>query len=218
MIITITNENRVENSSIIEALFRVRYEHFVLRRGWSYLSNTDHIDIDAYDDADTDYIVKLDAGKIVGGARLRPTTIPHMLDEVFGFLCRSGRAPHDIHIGECSRTFVDRRYPSKRSIFVEVLLGVAQHSLKKGYSQLTGVLETWWLNSYLAVGLTAMPLGVPQEYEGMSLMAVSFPVDEHVCAGLAARLESLKLISNIRCCNARSVCAEIKNERRGDQR
>lgn len=120
-----------------------------------------------------------------------------MLDEVFGFLCASGRAPSGPHIGECSRTFVDRSHPNKRSIFVDVLLGVAEHSVRVGYSQLTGVLETWWVNSYLAVGLAPKPLGLPQKYQDMSLMAVCFDVDEQTCVDLRARLDSLESISRM---------------------
>jgi hypothetical protein len=55
---------------------------------------------------------------------------------------------------------------------------------------LTGILETWWLNSYLVLGLDAVPLGMPKEIEGMSLLAVSFPVDEKVRDNLKARLAS----------------------------
>jgi acyl-homoserine lactone synthase len=166
-------------------LFAVRYQLFVEGRGWRVLERPDRLDIDQYDDDHTVYIVKRIDGFIVGGARLRPTTHRHMLQEVFGDLCDGGSPPVGPTIFECSRTFVARRHPKRRAIFAEVLLTAAQFCLANGIHTLTGVLETWWLNSYLALGLNATPLGMPRDVDGMSLLAVSFEIDESVRANLS---------------------------------
>ncbi len=172
----------------LRELFAIRYELFVEGRGWRALERPDRLDIDNYDDDHTVYIVKHMDGVIVGGARLRPTTRPHMLQDVFGDLCDGGTAPAGSTIYECSRTFVARRHPERRAIFAEVLLTVAEYCLANGANKLTGILETWWLNSYLSLGLKATPLGAPHDVEGMSLLAVSFDVDESVRANLSNRL------------------------------
>ena len=181
-----------EGAQLLRDLFSKRYELFVEGRGWRTLDRPDHLDIDKYDDDQTTYIIKLMNGDIVGGARLRPTLIPHMLADVFGDLCEGGAPPTGATIHECSRTFVARRHPERRAIFAEVLLAAAQYSLANGVDQLTGVLETWWLNSYLALGLNATPLGMPRDVEGMMLLAVSFNVDRSVCDNLSARVASIK--------------------------
>jgi acyl-homoserine lactone synthase len=213
MLITVSKDNRQQHDELMDELFRIRYEQFILRRGWSDLKRPDMRDIDAYDDIDTSYIIALDGARIVGGARVRPTTVPHMLDEVFGFLCKAGHAPAGDHIGECSRTFVDRRHPNKRSIFVEVLLGVAEHSVASGYTQLTGVLETWWAHSYLSVGLQPTPLGSPQNHQGLSLMGVCFDVNEVVLASLSALLQSMQTVPMFANEKARQMAAGGKNAR-----
>ena len=169
-------------------LFAVRYQLFVEGRGWRALDRPDRLDIDQYDDDKTIYIVKHIDAVIVGGARLRPSTQRHMLQDVFGDLCDGGSPPVGPTIFECSRTFVARRHPQRRAIFAEVLLTAADFCLANGINTLTGVLETWWLNSYLALGLKATPLGMPRDVDGMSLLAVSFEIDESVRANLSNRL------------------------------
>ena len=177
-----------DDAKRLRDLFALRYELFVEGRGWRTLERADRLDIDQYDDEHTAYIVKYIDGVIVGGARLRPTIRQHMLQEVFGDLCEGGSPPIGPQIYECSRTFVARRHPQRRAIFAEVLLAAANFCLANNVNTLTGVLETWWLNSYLALGLNATPLGMPQDVDGMSLLAVSFVVDESVRVNLSQRL------------------------------
>ena len=177
-----------DDAKRLRDLFALRYEMFVEGRGWRTLERADRLDIDQYDDEHTAYIVKYMDGVIVGGARLRPTIRQHMLQEVFGDLCEGGSPPIGPQIYECSRTFVARRHPQRRAIFAEVLLAAANFCLANDVNTLTGVLETWWLNSYLALGLNAIPLGMPHDVDGMSLLAVSFGVDESVRANLSQRL------------------------------
>lgn len=161
-------------------LFAKRYEMFVEGRGWRDLERPDHLDIDRYDDARTTYVINQIDAEIVGGARLRPTMLPHMLKNDFSFLCAGECPPSGPDIFECSRTFVARRHPQRRLIFAEILLAAAQFCIERRITKLTGVLETWWLNSYLALGLKATPLGAPQEFENMTLLAVSFEIDEQL--------------------------------------
>ena len=181
-----------EDFSTLQQLYAKRYELFVEGRGWRGLERPDRLDIDEFDDERTIYIIKMLDGDIVGGARLRPTLEKHMLNEVFGRLCDGGRPPMGATIYECSRTFVARRHPQRRAIFAEILLTAAQFCVENGVDRLTGILETWWLNSYLSLGLDAQPLGMPQESEGMSLLAVSFRVDREVVNTLKTRLSLLE--------------------------
>jgi acyl-homoserine lactone synthase len=180
------------DTKLLQELFAKRYELFVKGRGWRALERADCLDIDPYDDENTIYIVKQIDENIVGGARLRPTVINHMLKDVFGDLCDGGCPIVGPRIYECSRTFVARRHPQRRAIFAEILLAAAQFCLDNGVDTLTGILETWWLNSYLALGLSASPLGMPHDVNGSSLLAISFRIDSHVRDNLAHRLEMFR--------------------------
>lgn len=192
MITVVTEKNRAECEALMRDLFTVRYELFVEGRGWRALARPDKLDIDAYDTSETVYIIKQIDGVIVGGARLRPTVVPHMLDEVFGDLCEGGHPPIGPNIYECSRTFVARRHKQRASIFAEVLLTAAEYCVTNGIVKLTGILEPWWLNSYLRLGLNAMPLGMPQATDDMTLLAVAFDVDEVVRNSLKRQVEALR--------------------------
>jgi acyl-homoserine lactone synthase len=197
-VITIVRAPFDANSAkLLRDLFQKRYELFVEGRGWRALARADRLDIDQYDDEQTTYVIKQIGGTIVGGARLRPTMINHMLKDVFGDLCDGGGPPAGPTIYECSRTFVARRHPERRAIFAEVLLAVAQYCVANDVDTLTGVLETWWLNSYLALGLKATPLGMPCDVEGMSLLGVSFEIDASVRDNLRNRLAMLTNVTRI---------------------
>jgi acyl-homoserine lactone synthase len=179
-------------SNLLRELFEKRYELFVEGRGWRALARPDRLDIDQYDDDQTTYFIKQIGGAIVGGARLRPTLLRHMLKDVFGDLCEGGGPPVGRKVYECSRTFVARRHPERRAIFAEVLLAVSEYCLENNVDTLTGVLETWWLNSYLALGLAATPLGMPHDVDGMSLLGVSFNIDAGVRDNLSKRLTQFR--------------------------
>ena len=85
------------DAKLLHDLFAKRYELFVEGRGWRALARPDHLDIDQYDDDQTTYVIKQIGGTIVGGARLRPTVLRHMLRDVFGDLCDGGCPPVRLH-------------------------------------------------------------------------------------------------------------------------
>lgn len=179
------------DEQVLHDLFRVRHDMFVDGRGWEGLRRPDGLDRDAYDDDDTVYFITRDEeGAIVGGARLRPSVLPHMLaSEKFAGLCDWYPVPIGKHVFECSRTFVARRHPKRRQIFAQLLWTIASWCVEHDVNTLTGVLETWWLRSYQDVGLTAQPLGLPHLHveesgRAMTLLAVAFAVD----AGVRDRL------------------------------
>lgn len=190
MIIKIANNKQSENHEYMDKLFRVRYDEFVVRRKWADLDRGDQKDIDDYDDEHTSYVICTDImGNITGGARIRPTTISHMLEEHFSFLSHNKKVPKGPNIGECSRTFVSRKAKEKHITFLDVLIGVVELSMEQNYNQLTGVLETWWLNSYLGAGLEPTPLGAPKLYNGLNVMGVRFDVDGEILAHLQTTRE-----------------------------
>ena len=78
--------NRDSYQDILDEYFRLRHEIFVSERGWRDLHQTDGREIDAYDNDDAIYLLALDGDRVVGGQRLYPTVLPHMMSEVFGHM------------------------------------------------------------------------------------------------------------------------------------
>ncbi|MFG6447809.1 acyl-homoserine-lactone synthase [Roseateles sp. BYS180W] len=86
-----------------EALARYRYEVFVQRLGWPLQCPVGR-ELDQYDRDDVLYVLGEDEhGRIVGAARLLPSTRPYMLQEVFAHLLGEAGAPCSAAVWELSR-------------------------------------------------------------------------------------------------------------------
>ena len=80
-----------------------RYEIFVRRLGWS-LPLIDGVERDQFDNESAVYFVTRDAmNNITACARILPTTVPYMLQEVFPHLLGDNPAPNDPAVWELSR-------------------------------------------------------------------------------------------------------------------
>ncbi len=95
-------------ADLLEESFRIRHKIFVEERGWRELDRGDGREVDAYDNPNATYIFALDNGKIVGGQRFYPTTLPHMISEVFPHLVERPAIPSSPSIVEWTRYFVVR--------------------------------------------------------------------------------------------------------------
>ena len=68
------------NSAIVEDLFRLRHEIYIVRRKWGALRAEDGLERDGYDNSDAVYLIGLSPeGKVNCGLRLLPTTVSRPL-------------------------------------------------------------------------------------------------------------------------------------------
>lgn len=82
---------------------RYRQKVFVERLGWQ-LNCDDGMELDQFDGPDTLYVIaRSPAGKVIGGARLLPTTGRYLLAEVFPQLLGGRPAPCSPDVWEVSR-------------------------------------------------------------------------------------------------------------------
>ncbi len=170
MIHVITAANRSLYETRLEELFVLRHQIFVDERGWTDLERPDMREIDAYDDDDTVYLVALEGERIIGGHRLYPTVMPTMLDDVFPHLASLRGVPKDLSIWEWSRYFVvkDRR---DGKLNLELMAAVQELCLDEGITEVSAVMETWWLPRFQEAGFTVRPLGLPALVSGEWTMA-----------------------------------------------
>jgi acyl homoserine lactone synthase len=88
---------------LISGMARYRHEVFVKKLGWQ-LQSENGLEYDQFDRDDTVYVVaRNDAQKIIGTARLLPTTQPYLLAEIFPQLLNGLAAPASADIWELSR-------------------------------------------------------------------------------------------------------------------
>lgn len=86
-----------------QALFSYRFKVFVEHLGWQLDTETG-VEKDQFDHDDTLYVIaKNEAEDVVGCARLLPTTLPYLLEEVFPELLNGQAPPKSDDIWELSR-------------------------------------------------------------------------------------------------------------------
>lgn len=90
-----------------ESMYRLRYRVFFERLQWQ-VRTCDGCEYDEFDDVHSVYQLATDTrGGIVGGWRLRPTTRPYMMKDVFAPLLAGIPAPARPDVWEISRFAID---------------------------------------------------------------------------------------------------------------
>lgn len=183
MIEIITRDNAHHYRDVLDDMFEMRYNVAVEQWHWDIPVEVPGIDKDAFDTDRTIYFVKRnDVGKVIGCARLNPTTHPHMLTEVFSEHCNFRTPPEDPATYELSRFFVDKTQSSRIEFVLtiwELLAAVAEFCLDVGIKNLSWYAYQLTYNTSLEVWKTK-PLGTPQRHPNdvsVYVPAIS-PMDE----------------------------------------
>ncbi|MBM6578713.1 GNAT family N-acetyltransferase [Microvirga sp. BT689] len=172
----ITAENQHSYKESLEEYFRLRHNVFVDERGWRNLHQPDGREVDAYDNQNAVYLLAIDQDRVVGGQRLYPTLLPHMLSEVFGHMAQRG-LPRAHTIYEWTRYFVVKERRMGRTD-CRLLAAIQQFCLEEGVTELTAVVEMWWLPRWQQVGFQVRPLGLPTIIEGQPCIAASIKISQ----------------------------------------
>lgn len=146
-------------------------------RGWRDLERPDGRDLDAYDNERATYLIALDNGRVVGGLRLYPTLLPHMISESFAHLVRGRDALSGATILECTRYFIARERRTGRTD-CRLLAAFQQFCLEEGITEVTAVVEMWWLPRWQQAGFKVRPLGLPTMVEGQPCIAAAIQISE----------------------------------------
>ncbi len=181
----VTADNKSYYSRQIDEYFRLRHEVFVKERGWKNLHQDHGRETDAYDNGNAVYLLAIDRDRVVGGQRLYPTLLPHMLSEVFGHMAQRG-IPQAAHIFEWTRYFVIKERRIGRTD-CRLLAAIQQFCLEEGITAVTAVVEMWWLPRWQQAGFKVRPLGLPTMIEGQPCVAAEIKISQ----------ESLGMVQNL---------------------
>jgi acyl-homoserine lactone synthase len=173
----ITNENRAGYADVLDEYFRLRHEVFVGERGWNALERPDGRDVDAYDNDRATYLIALDNGHVIGGLRLYPTLLPHMISESFAHLVRDRAVLSGPTILECTRYFIVRERRMGRTD-CRLLMAFQEFCLEEGVTEVTAVVEMWWLPRWQQAGFNVRPLGLPTLIEGQPCIAAAIQISQ----------------------------------------
>ncbi|MCA0028661.1 MULTISPECIES: acyl-homoserine-lactone synthase [unclassified Mesorhizobium] len=175
----VTWDNRKHYRKVLERYFRIRYEIYVKQRRWRAVARPINIEIDAFDNEHTLYVLALDTnGKILGGSRLVPTLEPHLMSEVFPVLA-GDRPPRAAEIFEWTRFFVVpslRTHGTPSPIAGLVLCGLLEIAQRLGIRQISVVCETFWPKRLRALGWTLTELGDVLEHPDGDIIALLIEV------------------------------------------
>ncbi len=179
MVKLITSANKDRFAPLLDGMFRDRKRVFVDRLKWDIPVIDGIYERDQYDTAESAYLVVDDpeTGEHRGSVRLRPTTGPHMLQDIFPELCE-GEVPVGPDVWEATRlcTNPDLKDVDPRSVRRLIFLATFEFALLYGATRVTILTHMEYLQKLLAFGWECRPLGLPKEYYGQKLGAMEFGV------------------------------------------
>jgi acyl-homoserine lactone synthase len=187
MIHIVTESNRDDYLDQLNEFHKLRHDIYVVERGWTGLRSVDGREYDQFDDGRSTYVLSIEEDRVIGGARLRPTTLPHMLEEVCPQLAEVRGIPRGSNIIEWTRVFVikerrEGRYDGKA--IGEIFAGVVEYCERIGARQVQFVFETRWLQRFSEIGWKLKPLGLPDFIANDWWMAATFEVEPQLIHAL----------------------------------
>lgn len=179
MIHVVDNLNERDNLDILDQIFKLRRRVFVEELGWKQFDVDGVYEKDQYDDQHAIHLASLNQeGLVVGYCRLYPTTLPHMLSDVFASYVE-GPVPQRSDIFELTRAAVAPAHRGKK-VWEEVFVGAHEFCEMQGAAAMTSFIRALRLPYFQAAGMKITPLGLPADCSGELLAAVSLEVNETV--------------------------------------
>lgn len=192
---------RALESKAFRAMFAARKEVFVDLLKWDLPVLAEQYEMDRFDGVDAEYMIMLDGeGRHRSSARLLKTDRPHLLDELYPFLC-DGPLPSGPTVREITRFCLDRHQNAaeRRLARDQLVTALAEHALETGITDYTGVADLAWFQQVMRFGWHCSPLGRIALLEGRKLIALHIRIDERTLDGLRTagiyQPRTLKLIA-----------------------
>lgn len=195
MIRVVDRHNRHLHTDTLDQMFRLRHEVFVREKGWTDLEKDQVYEKDQYDTDDAIYMIAMDnkdLNRVIGCYRLFPTTLPHMLSEVFPHIVEEA-LPRRPDVLELTRLALVKSERRGRAYF-EIMSSLQEYGLRAGLTGYTSIIRTIRMPIIQAAGTSLTPLGLPRDMEGESFVPVLFEVSEQ---NLAKNLKSGGLVGSV---------------------
>ncbi len=128
---------------VLPEMHRLRYRGFKERQNYD-VPHYKGMEFDAYDTPATTYLIWRGEDRVVRGcARLFPTTLPYMIEEVWPHALSQGKLPKTASIWEASRMCIDKTLPQekRREIHGEILCALQEVGRLKQIDWMIGVMQ-----------------------------------------------------------------------------
>lgn len=186
MIDQLTRALQAPGDAAMRAMFAARKRVFVDMLQWDLPVLEDMYEIDQFDTPSAEYLILVGgAGEHRASARLLPTTGPHLLGDLYSWLCDEA-VPRGAAIWEISRFCVDpdQTASARRSARDELVTALADYALRHNISDYTGVAEWNWFQKIMRFGWFCRPLGHAADDGASKLVALRIRIDADTQAGL----------------------------------
>jgi acyl-homoserine lactone synthase len=174
MLYLVNRSNRHLFQDKLLELFRARKEVFVDECKWDIPHDDQGREIDQFDTDNTVYLLSCtEDDELVAATRMMPTTTPHMMTDVFSYLC-DNPSPVGPLVWEGSRYFVRKKFRKTERLRIahtELLCGMMETCLVYGIEQFIFVINGFHASGMIALGWDIVPLGAPREIDGKPIMA-----------------------------------------------
>jgi acyl homoserine lactone synthase len=184
MITLIPGEMRAQCPRLIDEMHRLRREVFHDRLNWQ-VPVINRCELDGYDALNPLYVLSTDdAGAVIGGLRLLPTTGFNMLNDTFPELLPDGARIESPLIWESSRFTVrmtgDMRADAPVISRATAELGMALNQIGKaaGLTHIVTVYDRAMHRMLTRCGCAGEPLGPPKMIRGVETYAVIYEVGD----------------------------------------
>ncbi|GAC1621466.1 MAG: acyl-homoserine-lactone synthase LasI [Nevskia sp.] len=168
---------------LVDQMFNLRYRVFHERLGWTVRCIGRH-EIDEFDDSLARYVLVRDANThhLCGSWRLRPTTAPYMLRDIFPELLDGTPPPKARNIWEISRLCIDRDAPeglpvSLNDVVMELMKATAYFAAEKQIDQFVTVTTPSLVRLLTLAGIRVQRLGAPRLVGIVTSLACRIDVD-----------------------------------------
>jgi N-acyl-L-homoserine lactone synthetase len=177
MIRIIGAENREALAPELQSMHRHRKQVFVDFLKWDVPVIDGQYEIDQFDNDDAVYLLVSDpqTRAHLGSVRLLPTQRPHLMSEIFPFLCDGG-PPNSEEVWEITRLCTAPKVADPPTVRRHLCTALMEYGLLHGIRRYVSVTHMAFLSQVLAVGWNCEPLGLPQTVNGEEIGAIAIDV------------------------------------------
>ena len=169
------------------AMFAARKQVFIDLLKWELPVLAGEFEVDQFDGADAEYLILLDdCSNHRASTRLLLTEQPHLLGDLYPFLC-DGPVPSGPTVREITRFCLDRHQSAteRGSARNQLVTALAEHALRTGITDYTGVAELSWFTQIARFGWQCAPLGHAVRVGRQTLVGLHIHIDDRTLDGLS---------------------------------
>ncbi len=177
MIRIVGAKNREALAPELQSMHRHRKQVFVDFLKWDIPVIDGQYEIDQFDNDDAVYLMVSDpqTRAHLGSVRLLPTQCPHLMSEIFPFLC-DGAPPNSEDVWEITRLCTAPKVADPSTVRRHLCTALMEYGLLHGIRRYVSVTHMAFLAQVLAVGWNCEPLGLPQMVNGEEIGAIAIEV------------------------------------------